>query len=227
MNRRGFTLIEVLTTITIIGILVAITSVVYSSSLKRSRDGQRKTDIDTIKNALEQYYLDNHRYPSYNQPPGKEKIYNARWQFESGQVSSCSSNRAALSPLILTTVPEDPTNKLPISVASCDDLRKGNLSGEYLYFVGGSTTPRNADPRPTAGYYLVAKMETVPKVNLNNNACSDTASLRYIRSLLGDGSPCNNPNILHWGYDLDGLVFGNGIGSGVTHNYKVNSVPNN
>ena len=63
MSKRGFTLIEILTVILIIGVLVSVTSYVFNSSLIRSRDTQRKTDLDTIKNALEQYYLDTRTYP--------------------------------------------------------------------------------------------------------------------------------------------------------------------
>jgi prepilin-type N-terminal cleavage/methylation domain-containing protein len=214
MSKRGFTLIEVLTTIAIIGILVAITTMVYSSSLKRSRDGQRKTDLDSIKNALEQYYLDNRNYPSFNSARGN--IYNARWQFEAGLVSNCASNRAALAPLILPTIPEDPINKLPASVGGCNELTDSNLSGEYIYFVAGNTTPPNSDPRPKAGYYLLAKMETAPSVNINNNGVNDSSSITFIRN-----------RVQGWGYDLSGIVIGNGISGSVTHNYFVNSKPNN
>lgn len=214
MSKRGFTLIEVLTTIAIIGILVAITSMVYSSSLKRSRDGQRKTDLDSIKNALEQYYLDNRNYPSFNGVRGN--IYNARWQFESGQVSGCASNRALLAPIILPTIPEDPRNKLPTSVSGCNELTGTSLTGEYIYFVGGNTTPPNSDPRPKAGYYLLAKMETAPNVNINDNAGSDTSSITYLTNKFET-----------WGYDLSGLVIGNGISEAISHNYFVSSKPNN
>lgn len=214
MSKRGFTLIEVLTTIAIIGILVAITSMVYSSSLKRSRDGQRKTDLDSVKNALEQYYLDNRSYPSFNGVRGN--IYNARWQFESGQVSGCASNRAALAPIILPTIPEDPTNKLPSSVSGCSDLTGDNLSGEYIYFVGGNSTPPNSDPRPKAGYMLLAKMETTQNVNINNNGAADSSSITFL-----------NNRIIGWGYDLTGITIGNGISGGVSHNYFVSSKPNN
>lgn len=201
---RGFTLVEVLTTITIIGILVALSSAVYSSALKRSRDGQRKTDLDTIKNAVEQYYLDNRNYPSYNSASGA--IYIARWQLESRQTTGCLSTRSILAPTYIATLPEDPLFRLPTSVTNCGDLEGEAAKGMYLYFVAGNTDPKNIDTRPKAGYYLFGRMETSKQVNF----------VAIDRTTVSD-----------WGYDLGGLVFGNSINPSVTHNYRAKWSPNN
>ena len=60
----GFTLLEMLVVIGIIAVLVGFGAVSYSTTQKKARDAKRELDIDSIKNAMEQYYsLCNGAYP--------------------------------------------------------------------------------------------------------------------------------------------------------------------
>jgi prepilin-type N-terminal cleavage/methylation domain-containing protein len=181
MLRRGFTLIEVLTTITIIGILVGITVMTYGSSLQRSRDGQRKVDQDTIKNALEQFYLDHRYFPAAT--AGANNIYNSRWQLEPNTVSGCDQPTNSLTPLFIATIPEDPQNQLP-QTAECAQLSGANQNGQYLYFAN----PKNSH-NPQSGYLLLAKLER----NVDKNIDPSIATL-----------------IQGWGYNISGLEFSTG-----------------
>ena len=52
----GFTLLEVLVVISIIGIVIGLASVSYSTSQKKARDAKRTQDLKNIQNAFEQYY---------------------------------------------------------------------------------------------------------------------------------------------------------------------------
>lgn len=65
-NQLGFTLIELMITITIIAIISAVGVVSYSQAQKIARDARRKQDLRTIATALEIYYLKNKRYPINN-----------------------------------------------------------------------------------------------------------------------------------------------------------------
>ncbi len=58
-KREGFTLLELLIVIGIIGVLMALATVAYSSAQVSGRNARRKQDLVAIQNALEQYYSEN------------------------------------------------------------------------------------------------------------------------------------------------------------------------
>lgn len=63
--KKGFTLLEMLVVIGIIGIIVSMGFVSYSTSQKKARDAKRKSDLSAIQNSLEQYYsVCNYSYPT-------------------------------------------------------------------------------------------------------------------------------------------------------------------
>jgi type II secretion system protein G len=63
-KQSGFTLLELLIVIIIIGILALIIVPGLASGPKRARDAQRKADLRGVRNALETYYNDNNAYPA-------------------------------------------------------------------------------------------------------------------------------------------------------------------
>lgn len=58
-KQKGFTIVELLIVIVVIGILAAITIVAYNGMQQRSRDTTRAQDIASIKKALLLYQVDN------------------------------------------------------------------------------------------------------------------------------------------------------------------------
>lgn len=89
----GFTLVELLIAVSIIGILVAIGTVSYSTVNKQSRDTKRKSDMEQIRSALEMYRADNGYYPSAG-----------------CAAASCGFYNASVLPLTPTYLPAIPTN---------------------------------------------------------------------------------------------------------------------
>jgi prepilin-type N-terminal cleavage/methylation domain-containing protein len=63
MKRNGFTLIELMVVIAIIGILATIITASLSTAKAKGRDAKRISDIKTIQTALALYYNDNQSYP--------------------------------------------------------------------------------------------------------------------------------------------------------------------
>ncbi len=55
----GFTLLELLVVISIIGILIAMGTVAFSTAQKRGRDSKRRGDVKAMQAAFEQYYAQN------------------------------------------------------------------------------------------------------------------------------------------------------------------------
>jgi prepilin-type N-terminal cleavage/methylation domain-containing protein len=71
MTRRGFTIVELIITITIMGILLTLAVVNLSATQVGARDNERKADIEAIASNLEAFYtggrddtIDFSRYPS-------------------------------------------------------------------------------------------------------------------------------------------------------------------
>jgi prepilin-type N-terminal cleavage/methylation domain-containing protein len=63
-NKKGFTLIEMLIVIAIIGILAVMILFSVTNSLKKSRDNKRVTDINQVILNANLYYDKNGSYPS-------------------------------------------------------------------------------------------------------------------------------------------------------------------
>ncbi|MCX7881318.1 MAG: type II secretion system protein GspG [Patescibacteria group bacterium] len=64
MIKKSFTLLELMIVIFILGVLAAMITGNFITSLKKGRDAKRKADLEEIKKALEMYYEDNKRYPT-------------------------------------------------------------------------------------------------------------------------------------------------------------------
>ncbi len=90
-KEGGFTLLELLIVIVIIGILALLIIPNITSAPKKARDTQRKTDLKAVQKGLEEYFVSNNVYPG------------ATWQ------TDLTSGTAP----ILKAVPTDPKNVSP------------------------------------------------------------------------------------------------------------------
>lgn len=111
LRRKGFTLIEVLVTVSIIAILSSIGLATFTNSQKRARDARRQADLESVRSALELYRSDNPTL-GYTTPAGADGT-NAKY-----------SNLGALLTTYLSALPQDPKNVSPY---------------QYTYAGGGTT----------------------------------------------------------------------------------------
>ncbi|MET0979771.1 MAG: prepilin-type N-terminal cleavage/methylation domain-containing protein [Candidatus Saccharimonadales bacterium] len=152
-TSTGFTIVELLIVIVVIGILAAITIVAYNGVQGRARDTQRIADLKGIAKALEVYKINNGAYPTPVSTPNAS----------SWEVSTNGSNVATnfLSALVSTNgvskVPVDPTNTGVTLNPSFN-----SATYEYFYYVYAAGTS-GCDPARGAFYILGAtRMDSVP-----------------------------------------------------------------
>ena len=55
-KQKGFSLLELLVVISIMGILIALGTVAFSTVQKKGRDSRRRADIKAMQDAFEQFY---------------------------------------------------------------------------------------------------------------------------------------------------------------------------
>ncbi len=62
-TQTGFTLIEILVVVTIIGIMMVVGVTAFATLQKRGRDARRRGDLQAAQDALEQYFSEKTEYP--------------------------------------------------------------------------------------------------------------------------------------------------------------------
>lgn len=62
-SRRGFTLIELMIVLTIVGILASISAPNYQWGLVRAREAVLREDLYMMRSTIDQYYADQGKYP--------------------------------------------------------------------------------------------------------------------------------------------------------------------
>lgn len=86
MNKKGFTLVELMVVMAIIAILATAGISSYGSYIKRARDTARFADMKAIETALISYQSVNGRYPTSDDPADATFVVNALQEFEGFKV---------------------------------------------------------------------------------------------------------------------------------------------
>ncbi len=118
INKKGFTLIELLVVIGILAVLLAITLIAVNpgEQLERSEDTQRRADINSTLNAINQYMIDNNGQVPLGIGASATPI------------SSTGANLcAALVPQYIAALPQDPAE----TSADGDGVDASECAGAY------------------------------------------------------------------------------------------------
>ena len=106
-NKKGFTLIELLVVIAILSILLVIVLVAINPArqTQKARNTQRRADVLTILNAVNQYFVDEASFPSgpYSTCPATDAIGSAGGDGGDGDVTL-----APIVPAYVAAIPVDP-----------------------------------------------------------------------------------------------------------------------
>ena len=90
-KQSGFTLVEILIVIVIIGILAGLVITQILGANAKARDTERKTDVNSIVNQLEAYYAKSNGYPT------NAKLNDATWR-KGNEISSGDSDKSFKDP---------------------------------------------------------------------------------------------------------------------------------
>lgn len=132
-TSRGFTIVELLVVIVVIGILVSVTVVAFTGVQKRARDSQRLSDVAVIVKALELYKLAKGEYPPVLTGV---PVY---WGWNMSSAGAQYFLPQLVSEKIINKVPLDPINNL-------NETNDGYGYVYYTYAAGSrGCTPSKGD----------------------------------------------------------------------------------
>jgi type IV pilus assembly protein PilA len=126
-RQKGFTLIELMVVIAVIGILAAIALVSLTGVQRNARDSQRKNDMSTYRTALQRYFTAQESYPTSS--------------VATGDVSApavTAGSIFAAGPLITSYIPgllQDPAS----TTTNCRNSTNAATQCTYKYIANGGS----------------------------------------------------------------------------------------
>lgn len=138
--HRGFTLIEILVTSAIIGLLAAVVLSSLSLARARARDSTRLSDLRQLQTALETYKTENGRYPTTG----------GAWWGVCRTVGNKGTSGPTgwipdLAPRFIAILPSDPK---PSGSTSCYQYRSDSADYHLLAYLSVETLKLTANPAP-------------------------------------------------------------------------------
>lgn len=145
-KQHGFTIVELLIVIVVIGILAALVVTTFTGIQQKARNTERQTDIKAVHGQLEAYYAQNGSYPH------RDQVNDSSWR---------STNMKGLDPEAL----KDPKG-------SAQTLGAAVSSTQYGYAVTGTggaacTTAANDCVEYTLEAQYEGSADKFTKTNLN------------------------------------------------------------
>jgi prepilin-type N-terminal cleavage/methylation domain-containing protein len=139
-NSLGFTLIELMITMSIIAILSVVLSISFSKAQKSGRDQRRIDDLKGIQNAAEQYYSLAGTYPTAGYSYGQQ------WK-AAGQI-------------VLQSYPKDPKDSSPYVYTISNVTTSSYCVCAFMENSNNSMSANMCDfTNPNGGYFCVKNQQ--------------------------------------------------------------------
>lgn len=135
----GFTLVELLIVMAIIGVLATFFIGGYTGTQKKARDANRKSDLKQISNSLEIYFNDHNRYPAESSGTiaGCPSTVPTSCAWGSGEFTDTLT-------VYYKTVPAD-----PLSAQGSTYIYRTDVNGTYYKLYAGLENLQDPDVIPT------------------------------------------------------------------------------
>ena len=151
-NKKGFTLIEILVVIAILGLMASIIMASTASARMKSRDAKRKADLRQMATMMEMYYNQYGYYPAPSGGAGWCSLHGGSWCFGEQSCWTNMTNKLKAAGILNGSLPKDPLSK---STFGCGPAGQGSFGDgcgyEYVYIFDSDTNPQH--------YLLFAHME--------------------------------------------------------------------
>jgi len=150
-NKKGFSLVELLIVISIIGVLAVIMAINFSKAQQSGRDQRRIEDLKAIQNAAEQYYMlsGSSNYPSNSSTPWQ-------WPISNGQI-------------VLQNFPADPKNSISDGYIYTSSFNSNGGSNYCICAKVENNKSGNSTQADCKGYINVGNCLSAPCYYCVNN----------------------------------------------------------
>ena len=154
---RGFTIVELLIVVVVIGILASITLIAFGGVQAKARDSQRLQDIKTIVKALELYKTNNGIYPDEISTTN-----GGGWEVTTDGTSATNFLSALISSGVVSKVPLDPRN-IGDSSGVLNSLSASWSGNNQMYFYYRYPAGNSGCDSARGDFYVlgVTRMDTV------------------------------------------------------------------
>lgn len=172
-TKSGFTIVELLVVIVVIGILVSISLILWPGYQQRARDSQRKSDVAQVSAALSAYVLQKNNYMVNGSGCGASG--NGNGWFNAGP---SDAGAGAYPKSILTCLQEA---KVISSSGFIDPLQcawsSGGKCGTYRGSPAQAYMKATCNKNGTPVTYVMAHIEADPRKDSTIDALCDSGSL--------------------------------------------------